>query len=137
MSKSKRNKVSARAARAVAGICRVCGCTDDAACDGGCSWSDATETICSNCVEPKPILLSTTDRGFMHGEFRDCYRGLCCVTESSSASDHRIWLGVKSIQGSQYDPKMTGPVCMHLSREMVAGLIPLLRHFVKTGRLPR
>lgn len=29
--------------------CRACGCTDDAACDGGCSWAEAD--LCSRCVE--------------------------------------------------------------------------------------
>lgn len=33
----------------VVGVCRVCGCTDDRACPGGCSWADARHTICSSC----------------------------------------------------------------------------------------
>ncbi len=32
------------------GVCRVCGCTDDAACEGGCYWVDETETLCSACA---------------------------------------------------------------------------------------
>ncbi len=28
--------------------CRVCGCTDDRACPGGCYWAD--EDLCSACV---------------------------------------------------------------------------------------
>lgn len=28
--------------------CRVCGCTDDQACEGGCSWVE--EDLCSKCV---------------------------------------------------------------------------------------
>jgi hypothetical protein len=31
------------------GVCHVCGCTDDAACDGGCSWADDARTICTKC----------------------------------------------------------------------------------------
>lgn len=27
--------------------CRVCGCTDDAACPGGCEWAD---DLCSRCA---------------------------------------------------------------------------------------
>lgn len=38
---------------AEAGLCRVCNCTDGRACKGGCSWVDASETLCSSC---KPIL---------------------------------------------------------------------------------
>ncbi len=37
------------------GRCRVCGCTDDHACDGGCSWADAAHTICSRCAAPAPL----------------------------------------------------------------------------------
>lgn len=29
--------------------CRVCGCTDEAACPDGCEWVE--EDLCSNCVE--------------------------------------------------------------------------------------
>lgn len=32
------------------GTCRECGCTDDEACKGGCSWADLNHTLCSNCV---------------------------------------------------------------------------------------
>lgn len=35
----------------VPGRCRVCGCTDDDACDPPCSWDDLDHTICSACVE--------------------------------------------------------------------------------------
>lgn len=33
--------------------CEVCGCTDDRACEGGCSWVDdpAGRDVCSQCVE--------------------------------------------------------------------------------------
>ena len=32
------------------GVCRFCGCTEAAACPGGCRWMDAEETLCSACV---------------------------------------------------------------------------------------
>ena len=32
--------------------CRVCGCTDDHACPGGCSWVE--EDLCSACVGKDP-----------------------------------------------------------------------------------
>lgn len=35
------------------GVCRVCECTDERACAGGCYWVDATHTLCSAC-EPCP-----------------------------------------------------------------------------------
>lgn len=40
-------------------ICRVCGCTDDHACEGGCWWADLDEwfarggPLCSACVKPE------------------------------------------------------------------------------------
>ncbi len=30
------------------GVCRVCGCTDEWACEGGCGWVDAAQTLCSS-----------------------------------------------------------------------------------------
>lgn len=33
------------------GTCMGCGCTDERACEGGCSWSDPTHTLCSKCAE--------------------------------------------------------------------------------------
>ncbi len=30
--------------------CRACGCTDDEACEGGCSWVDDEHTLCSMCA---------------------------------------------------------------------------------------
>jgi hypothetical protein len=29
--------------------CRICGCTDDRACPGGCTWADPWHTLCSTC----------------------------------------------------------------------------------------
>lgn len=33
------------------GVCRICGCTDDNACEGGCSWVNKDHTLCSACAE--------------------------------------------------------------------------------------
>jgi DNA-binding MarR family transcriptional regulator len=33
------------------GICHVCGCTEERACPDGCSWADATRTLCTACAE--------------------------------------------------------------------------------------
>lgn len=32
------------------GVCQQCGCTDDEACPGGCSWADKAHTMCSTCA---------------------------------------------------------------------------------------
>jgi ParB/RepB/Spo0J family partition protein len=34
------------------GVCRDCGCTETTPCDGGCAWTDETETWCTACAEP-------------------------------------------------------------------------------------
>jgi len=36
------------------GVCRVCGCTEDEPCPGGCSWADKTRTLCTRCANGKP-----------------------------------------------------------------------------------
>lgn len=33
----------------VVGRCRMCGCTDDRACQGGCSWVNKEHDLCSVC----------------------------------------------------------------------------------------
>lgn len=38
--------------------CRVCGCTDDRACPGGCSWVD--EGLCSACAVSLEHVVSMT-----------------------------------------------------------------------------
>ena len=32
----------------IEGICRLCGCTTEAACEDGCSWVDDLQTLCSS-----------------------------------------------------------------------------------------
>ncbi len=34
----------------IAGVCRVCGCTDDFACPGGCAWVE--DDLCTSCAPP-------------------------------------------------------------------------------------
>lgn len=31
-------------------VCKVCGCTDNHACHGGCYWTDNEHTLCSQCA---------------------------------------------------------------------------------------
>jgi ParB/RepB/Spo0J family partition protein len=38
-------------AKATAGVCRVCGCTEDNPCPLGCAWTDSTKTLCTACEE--------------------------------------------------------------------------------------
>lgn len=32
------------------GECRLCGCTDEAACPGGCVWATPAADLCSRCA---------------------------------------------------------------------------------------
>lgn len=41
------------AAKGQPGVCRKCGCTEDAACEGGCGWVDKKQTKCSSCFGPQ------------------------------------------------------------------------------------
>lgn len=78
--------------------------------------------------EPTP-----TPRGFLRADFSDANSDACSIQESSIATADLIWLGQNR---GTHDP-VTGSCMarMHLTREHAAALIPLLRRFVKTGRL--
>lgn len=43
-------------ARRGRGTCRQCGCTNDYACYGGCSWFDSTHRLCTRCAALYPLL---------------------------------------------------------------------------------
>jgi hypothetical protein len=40
--------------------CRVCGCTDDRACDEGCWWLSDHDDLCSSCVAAQPHVVKRT-----------------------------------------------------------------------------
>jgi hypothetical protein len=101
--------------------------------------------------------IGKTIRGFATAEFTDRYDVKCSIQKSSLATEDCIWLGV-----DKADPKIMArdasalgiktdevvgwvpyPVPdevlintrMHLTREQVAELIPVLQKFVDTGEL--
>jgi hypothetical protein len=79
-----------------------------------------------------------SDRGFYGFEFKDLNGDKCSVQESSLATDHAIWVGCN--RGTHVNGPNGEEVClarMHLNREKVAELIPLLRWFVAYGELPK
>jgi len=69
-----------------------------------------------------------TNRGFAVVEFIDRYGVPSSIQKSSLATEDAIWFGID------------GPdnICtrMSLTREQVKALLPVLKHFVKTGELP-
>lgn len=45
----------AKALLAFERVCAVCGCTDEMACPGGCTWVAPHVNLCSSCFRPKPV----------------------------------------------------------------------------------
>jgi len=95
-----------------------------------------------------------TGRGFGIVSFEDANAEECTLQESSAARDDEslIWLGVENAKpqilsslvragGTGWEPvpfpeDTMFTTRMHLSQSQVAELLPLLQHFVDTGRLP-
>ena len=98
-----------------------------------------------------------THRGFALNNFTDLYGAECSLQKSSLAFEDAIWLGVDNVTPKilHGDAKRLGiktdATCghvdyplpkevhlstrMHLSREKVAELIPILQKFVDTGEI--
>jgi len=99
-------------------------------------------------MDTKPTL-----RGFARGEFLDFNGVSCSIQKSSIATDDCIWLGANDIGLKRFEPgrgwtdielEENDPdgishfanTRMHLSRDQVLELLPLLQHFADTGDLP-
>jgi hypothetical protein len=103
------------------------------------------------------IKFDKTGRGFSIGEFTDFYDYPCSIQKSSLATEDAIWLGIDnpnpqimaSVAG-QYGIETTEttgwvpyPIPssvslstrMHLTRDQVESLIPVLQQFVDTGEV--
>jgi len=101
------------------------------------------------------MIHSRTSRGFDKITFDDLYRHSCSIQKSSIASRDAIWFGIDSaepqvmaseaasvgIQTEATNGWVPYPIPdnvllstrMHLSREQVMELIPILQNFVDTG----
>lgn len=98
--------------------------------------------------------MSHTQRGFAFTKFEDRNGDKCSLQKSSIVTEDCVWFGIDDA-----DPKMFIPYAtpawqplplpdlpeggcflfttrMHLTRELVAKLLPALQHFVDTGELP-
>ena len=63
--KGSKGKAAKKSKGGVPGVCRECGCTEDAACetdDGPCSWANTEMTLCSNCVTDETTRFTAADR---------------------------------------------------------------------------
>lgn len=72
-----------------------------------------------------------TERGFSRVDFTDRYGMACSLQDSSLATEDAIWLGCN--EGLHHQGECLAR--MHLTREMVADLLPLLQRFVETGSI--
>lgn len=86
-------------------------------------------------MDTDSLNICRTSRGFAVVLFRDHYGEECSLQESSLAEPAAIWFGCDrnafhSGTGEPLSPRM------HLTREQVAALLPLLAHFAETGKLP-
>lgn len=93
------------------------------------------------------IKKTTTNRGFVLYMFKDRYNVECSLQESSLATEEAIWFGCDNANPRLFIPnagwqKIELPkenvVCdtrMHLTREQVKELLPLLQKFVDDGNL--
>lgn len=95
---------------------------------------------------------SKTNRGFGLIQFTDSYNVDCSIQKSSAALDDYIWLGAdslglrgfnngwKNISEEEVKEKFNVKEIvynsrMHLNREQVKELIPILQKFVDTGTI--
>jgi hypothetical protein len=105
----------------------------------------------------KEFEIQYSERGFAFAEFVDRYGAKCSIQKSSLAFEDCIWIGVDKVEpmvmasrAAEFglDPvEKTGwipyPVPkdvllssrMHLTREQVAALLPILQRFVETGEI--
>lgn len=72
-----------------------------------------------------------TNRGFPRADFVDQYGEACSIQDSSIATEDCIWLGCNA--GTHHQGQCMAR--MHLTRAMVAELLPILQRFVATGTI--
>ena len=91
-----------------------------------------------------------TQRGFAHMEFEDLYGEGCSIQKSSLATDDAIWFGIDEPKLTVFEDENMGKYIvsqmpkhfmvssrMHLNRDQVKELLPILQHFVETGELDK
>lgn len=104
------------------------------------------------------LVFTRTSRGFARIDFCDHYDTPCSLQKSSFATEDAVWFGVSDTEptlmasdarrlgiatGGQSNGWVPYPVPsevlmttrMHLTREQVAELLPVLRRFVETGEV--
>lgn len=80
------------------------------------------------------IELKVLPKGPLYGEFEDRDGQKCSIQESTWQNEACIWLGMETPLDSQ-DVSDRMHHRMHLTQTQVHALLPLLRHFARTGTL--
>lgn len=76
------------------------------------------------------IHFSETRRGFDVATFKDRYDQECSIQKSSLATEDAIWFGIdRDVHKGEQNARM------HLSKQQVAELLPILANFVATGEI--
>lgn len=92
--------------------------------------------------------LKKSERGFSFAEFTDRYGEQCSIQKSSLATEDAIWFGIDNPKLTVFEDENMGKYLvtempktfsvssrMHLTRDMVEKLLPILTAFVETGNL--
>jgi hypothetical protein len=92
--------------------------------------------------------MKTTQRGFTVGHFIDRFGNKCSLQKSSLATEDAIWFGIDDPKLTIFENEGMGKYIitdmpktfsvdsrMHLTREQVAELLPILQRFVETGEI--
>lgn len=80
---------------------------------------------------PEMFVFKPTSKGLLRAEFKDRLGATCALQESSRADEDCAWLGVEvDLDG---DEIRYGK--MLITRDMAEKLLPVLRHFARTGHL--
>jgi len=92
--------------------------------------------------------MKKTQRGFAYNEFIDLYGEKCSIQKSSLATEDAIWFGIDNSDLTIFENENMGKYIitkmpktfmvssrMHLNREQVKELLPILQKFVDTEEL--
>lgn len=72
-----------------------------------------------------------TKKGLLRAEFRDRFGAVCSLQDSSFPDEDCLWIGVEvDIHGTEVAQGR-----MHITQAMAEQLLPVLRHFARTGKL--
>lgn len=121
----------------VTGVCKHCGCTDNAACVDGCCWIDPSQTLCSACLH------LASDEELLAGTGFDQERSKGWVTPMELTSPELTAL-VGLVQLAVRHPEIP-PLVRQFAANLVAAVqtrflqaqLPSLAELVRRGDLPQ